>query len=758
MGSLRRASKTTVRNVKPRQPGLPSLDFDVLAMLGIFAWGPINQPITLYDFDHAEAVVGPYLASYHSKLHLSQWFQKGRKAIIVRVVDVDASGNVVTAAKATVDLDTAATAPTQGAVTASSVGPYTLAAGDTLIASVDGNANQTLTFSATAAARESTGTETFALSDGQTLTVKVDRGAVQTIEFNTAEFVAIGSATAEEVAAVINAEITGASATATSGGTKITITSDKLGTDSYIEVTGGTANVALSFNVAEVQGTGNVADITSVSVTELISLCDATFTNGGGVTSSSSGGALKTTANTAGSSGSIQIIASSTADSKMGFDNATHAGSDGTAAATLQIDGKYYGGTVGNALSVAVTAASNGDSEYFDLIVYLSGSVVETFENVTMDSTSDDYVETVVNTNPGYSEYIAVTDKGLSGTATQRRPATVSATALTGGDDGLAGLADADFTGTSLSGAGLRAFDSVHMLDMGDILICPDRATSTMQEASEDYCSDNLNMTCVFIPDVPLGSSYSAAAAHAVALTASEWRTAALWPGVKVRNPDKAVYGTSETVTIGMSSSYAARMAENGQKMKERMFNQPGNPTFGTLPGVVGLESTDGNIAWKREVLAAANINTGRWGKLPDGSYGAWVDDVMSGDLGGNWKSVGEQRGVAHIVKTLLVYLESRRTQPNNVQAREVDEAEISDYLDGWVDRDVFVSRNPDECYYVNTDPRGNSINSPSEQAAHKYNVQVGLATAEPGRFVDLMITRDQRYTRARLKLAEGQS
>lgn len=86
--------------------------------------------------------------------------------------------------------------------------------------------------------------ENYALANGETLTVKVDgQSAEQTVTFETGDFVSIGAATAEEVAAVISADLV--SPPATGGGTTApTITSDSSGT---IEVTGGTANGALGF-------------------------------------------------------------------------------------------------------------------------------------------------------------------------------------------------------------------------------------------------------------------------------------------------------------------------------------------------------------------------------------------------------------------------------------------------------------------------------------------------------------------------------
>lgn len=100
------------------------------------------------------------------------------------------------------------------------------------------------------------GAETYALTDGWTLTVIVDGGSVQTATFNTADFSNIALATALEVAAVINTDITGVTADGSSG--SVVLTTDSLGPTTYsdLEVTGGTANGALGFSTTPVAGTG----------------------------------------------------------------------------------------------------------------------------------------------------------------------------------------------------------------------------------------------------------------------------------------------------------------------------------------------------------------------------------------------------------------------------------------------------------------------------------------------------------------------
>ncbi len=98
--------------------------------------------------------------------------------------------------------------------------------------------------------------ETYVLVDAQTLTVEVDGGGPQTVTFVTADFAAIGAATAQEVAARITTDLTGAFADLIDGASRVRIISNTHGGSTSIEVTGGTANPVLAFPTA-IQTEGN---------------------------------------------------------------------------------------------------------------------------------------------------------------------------------------------------------------------------------------------------------------------------------------------------------------------------------------------------------------------------------------------------------------------------------------------------------------------------------------------------------------------
>lgn len=236
--------------------------------------------------------------------------------------------------------------------------------------------------------------EPFAFSDGDTLAVTVDGGAPQNVVLNTADFAAIGAATAAEVANVLNTQLSGITATAAGG--QVTITSDQPGSTSSLDIDdpdgvaaalGLSTSLTLGSSVAatattplndvpqtlgayvagdEVNLTGTDASGTPVSATfiygtgpgqngttlgDMVSFVDANLPNSN--VSIQGDGTIAITANDNGSSAlSVSLTDSSSntgglAWSSLGFAETT-AGSDGATSRTAieVIDGQGEAHTV----------------------------------------------------------------------------------------------------------------------------------------------------------------------------------------------------------------------------------------------------------------------------------------------------------------------------------------------------------------------------------------------------------------------------
>lgn len=730
---------------------IPNLASCVLAIQGVAERGPIATPTLVTSFEEFLRIFGGFINGYHLAMAVRMFFMNGgRYAYVTRTCHYTnvAVKSSATAAVGSVTLQTGATAASGASVTGTVIGPWALSPGDTLIGDVEGIGNQTATFTATAAAVECATAETYNLTNGMTLEVKVDDESVaQVVTFNTADFANIAAATAEEVAAVINEDLAGARATATTTKTKVTITSDTKGTGSKIEVTGGTANAILNFSLVAVAGTGNVVDISAVTFSEVETIVEAAWTNGSGVDVTSVTGKVKITTVATGAAATLEVDASSTADTIFGIDNLAHAGADGATQNTLDVDGSSPG-AYANLLKARVTDASSGVAEEFNFYVVRGSTVLEVFTNLTMDSAGERYAPDFVNHTDYGSIYVTLEDKAATGTAEQRRPANTSGSSLSGGSDGLSGLDYNDFIGSQAGGTGYYAFDGNEDIS---ILVDPDGSSvasgvTSVHAAMINYCEAVRENKVVALLDPPASKSRTEIVAHRDLLGQHEI-AALYWPRVEVMNPDKTIYGAT---TVGVSVPPAALVAgvasRNDYSQTDGVFHQPAGVEDGLLVGVVGLEGETGSTGVPhavrkkptRDVVFPKRVNPITYLR----GFGFFIDGARTLKGTGNFPSVGERRGVSHVERELDVGLQWVRHKNNTPELREDVDTTVDAYLHGWMDRGAFAAKDPSKAYFVDV---SDALNPPSLVRAGKLALRVGMATNAPAEFVEVKVTKDTR-------------
>lgn len=734
MSSELLASKIVIVEEEPRIRQIQGVPTNILGMIGITERGPLTRE-RVTSFDEWVDIYGSDILNGDASHAVRGFFQNGGQVLdFVRTVHFTDVTNPATktSVAGTLQLQTAAGAPTQGSVLGTVVEPFDLTPGDTLDFSIDGGGTLTATFLATQASVTGATTETFVLVDGFTLIFEVDNGSPQTATFNTAEFVSIGAATAAEVAAVINAEIIGISATVSAGA--VVITSDTFGTLSDLDVFAGTALAVLGFTGLSSTGTGNVGNIDAVTVAEVKTIVEAAVA---GVTVSSSGGQVLITRDTAGAAFSVQVEAASTADDELGLDNATHSGTSGAAVDTLDTDAKTDG-TYADDITIEIAAATSGVAAEFNLKVLDAGLVAEVFPNLTMDSTADRFVETIVNNADTGSQLIVTNDDAAAGTPLERRPATGTFGPLVGGDDGLTSLADTDFIGDSAGPTGLRILDQ--SLDIA-LLAIPDRPTSAVHNAMITYCEDTRNGQCFAVIDPPAGLDADAiilfVEVTASLLNLSEFG-AIYWPQVKVLNPNKTVFGDSDTIVVPPSGHITGVYARTDASQPGGVYVQPAGVEKGILRGVTGFETDDVLLEAKRDLVFPKRINplTTAPG-LP-----LHIDGARTLKGNGNFPSVGERRGVIFIEQSLKNGLQFARHQNNTAALRAQVDRTINTFLLSQFRVGAFRGTTPANSFIVDV---GDGLNPASEIFAGKLNARIGLATNKPAEFIILRFSQDTR-------------
>ncbi len=242
------SSKVVVVEEEPKVRGIPGLPTAVAGMVGITERGPIDQAVLCTSFEEFQDRFGGFTPNSDMALAAMGFFENGGSQLwLVRTVHhTDVSDPATAIAVRSFGFLTTPGAPTPALVVSAAAEPFILDDGDRIVVSVDGGADEQATFNGSAAQLPAGGAGPFALTDGQTLTLRFDGGAEQTVTLAAADFVDIGAATADELAAAINAQIAGGKATVETG--ILNLSSDIEGSSSQVEVTGGTANPTLGFS------------------------------------------------------------------------------------------------------------------------------------------------------------------------------------------------------------------------------------------------------------------------------------------------------------------------------------------------------------------------------------------------------------------------------------------------------------------------------------------------------------------------------
>lgn len=165
---------------------------------------------------------------------------------------------------------TGAAAPTAATKTGG-IGPYVMAAADTLVVDVDNVGDATATWDAAAGyVEDTTTTYPCADQDGLTVICAIDGGAAQTVTF------AGATTTLALILSQMNAQLIGASAVDNGSG-QPRIVSDTKGTGSTVSDPTGTS-LFTSASDAPVVGTGDAVNIAAVTATEVKTVVEADTT------------------------------------------------------------------------------------------------------------------------------------------------------------------------------------------------------------------------------------------------------------------------------------------------------------------------------------------------------------------------------------------------------------------------------------------------------------------------------------------------
>lgn len=279
---------------------------------------------------------------------------------------------------------------------------FSVADGDSLILAVNGGSAQTVTYATEAATIVCANAETYNFTSGMTLNLRVDGGAPQTATFagvagtvttaaqpyapvaldevtfaidggaNQVIVFAATDTTSALVAAKIAATLTGA--TVTNNGTTVTITSDRLGSSSNVEIVAGDAAwlTDLGLSVGDNLGTGFAAFLDVATAAEVATEINADTID---CVATGASGEVRITSDTVGTLSRIQVTGG-TANAVLGFDTNEAAGSgdfaDASVATALEMIAPINAGVTGVTASVSgnavlLTSTQRGTGSQIDI-------------------------------------------------------------------------------------------------------------------------------------------------------------------------------------------------------------------------------------------------------------------------------------------------------------------------------------------------------------------------------------------------------
>ena len=417
----------------------------------------------------------------------------------------------------------------------------------------------------------------------------------------------------------------------------------------------------------------------------------------------------------------------------------------GTAAQnTLRVDGKTTG-AYANAIKIRIVDATDAAVAHFNLQVEVSGVAVEVWQNLDMDPDSASYPERIINDAGVGSDLIAVGDLHAPITHAAARPVNVLTAVMTGGDDGLTAIADADYTGVLSTKTGLYALDAVADLD---VLVVPNRATATVQTAMVAYCETTRAGKCFAILDPPASNSKSDIVTYVdttAALGGTTQKAAMYWPRPRITNPSTTIFGVGTTYACAYSGGIAGFYCRVAAESKQGKFTQPAGITY-RLRGVVGFEGEDDLLTiphavrqkTTRDYVFPRRINPLR----KDRNTGYYIDGEYTLKSGLHWPTVGEARGAVYVEKAIEEALQTARHRDNNDRLREECRSTVYAFLRDECDKECFASLDPSLAFFVDF---GTGLNTAAVIRANQIKGRVGIATNAPAIFGNVEISQDTR-------------
>lgn len=361
------------------------------------------------------------------------------------------------------------------------------------------------------------------------------------------------------------------------------------------------------------------------------------------------------------------------------------------------------------------------ESLEFDVKVYEAGTLVETWSQLSMLDSADNYVETIINDESTGSLYVRVTDEDAS--LDNQLPG-VGSFGLAGGTDESSGLVVADYVGGSTAKTGLYSLDEV---TEASLLVVPNQTSVSFIQSALEYCAASQRLFFVF--SAP--EAFTRAAVAAWRSTTGGWDSsygAMYWPRFEVTDP--LGVGSDPVKVIDPAGHIAGIYArvDSIAPPDGGVWSTPaGYGDFGKIKGARKLERTVTES--DQDVVNPLGINALR--SFKGQGIVIFGGRTLSYDL--NWRYVSVRRLFTYIEQSVLQATRSDVFRNNDSKLWSRLSDKIKKFLRKlWTDG-AMPGETVEQSYYVTID---STTTTAADVLEGRVIGEVGVAPQRPAEFI----------------------
>ncbi len=376
----------------------------------------------------------------------------------------------------------------------------------------------------------------------------------------------------------------------------------------------------------------------------------------------------------------------------------------------------------GTGVEVKIVDSNDDPTNLFAVEIYFDDVLQETYDNLNMDDTSTSYFAAVLA--EGKSSYVYAEDLGSVTVAPDNRPAT-GTYALTGGDDGLSGLATTDYVGNTAGKTGLYALDAVDEVNQ---IAIPGQYTQDAHNGIITYCTGRED--CHGILDSPLGMTPTEIKTYVQSTASFNSKWAFIYyPWIVINDPLTRV-----RKLVPPSGQVCGIIAKTD--VNRGVWKAPAGVEDGLLLDVLDLEV--GVDKATRDVLYPARINSliKKTGK----GFLVWGNRTLS--AASDWRSINVRRNMTYIEESIVEGTDWAVYEPNDQATRDALANSIRIFLlSHWNEGGLYDGGTGrwQDAFYVKCDA-DNNPQSVVDQL--KIICEVGAAPKKAAEFIIIRITQ----------------